>query len=390
MDTFIYTLSIFIFLYWVLKGSELLIGFLFLIPQLKKDSKSALALEASPKVSLIFAACNEEKKLKETLSSMLAQNYPNFEVIAVNDRSTDRTLEIMKEFEGTPNFKMVNIEELPDGWLGKTHALYQGYLVSSGEWLLFTDADVFFESYALKSSMEAVENWKLDHLTMFPNSVIKKIIEGVFIRYFITAFCLRYRPWAARFSMSRAYAGVGAFNLIRRSTYETIGTHKKVALSIDDDLKLGKFIKRNGFRQMLAQGKELVSVQWVSGWRGVMQSLQKNGFTGFGYNMRYLVLGSMLILAFDVAPFVFIFCVRPPTLYFLAGSIFMIFLIYLLWQKFYRKSIWLFPVHPLGALVCLLVLWHSAFSALIRGGVTWRGTFYPLKSLRAFQKGVRS
>lgn len=385
MELFLFWGTLFIFLNWFVRGLDLIIGTLFFLPVLPHDRWNQKD-KTLPKISIIFAARNEEKDVACSLSSMVTQKYPNFEVIAVNDRSTDKTGDIMSRYKKFSHFKYVQIKDLPDGWLGKTHALEKGVESASGEWLLFTDADVQFAPDTLMSAVTAAEKNRLDHLTLMPKAVIKKFIELIFIDYFFTVFSLRFRPWLAQFQWSRTYAGIGAFNFISRKAYEKIGTHKALSLALDDDMRFGKLVKRNGYRQKVMDGQKFISVRWISGFQGVLKSLSKNAFAGINYNYVLFIMATVFLMAVDLAPFVFAFIFSGWVQFFCLGSLVMIFLIYLLWMKYEKKAVLAFPFYPLGSILFLYLLWVSVLRALFQGKVTWRHTSYPIHELRAYIK----
>ncbi len=376
-------LALLVFLYWLVKGTDLILGILLRTPKLQ----TAMSPEEPdlPKVSVIFAARNEEACVKEAASSFLAQIYPDFEVIAVNDRSDDRTASLLESIPDK-RLKILTIQELPAGWLGKTHALHEGYKVSTGEWLLFTDADVIMERGTLAAAVQAARENTLAHLTLFPGLVIRQYVEAVFVNYFALAFNARYRPWAAKRRGSLAYAGIGAFNMVRRDAYEKIGTHKALALEVADDMILGRMIKRAGFRQMAMYGTDFIRVRWVVGFKGVLSSLHKNGFRGLNYSVINLIAATAALLLADVFWFLALIFGSGEVRLLGAGSALMCFLVYLSGQRYNRWSVSSFFLHPLAGLLFLFILWRSALSAMVSGGVTWRDTFYPLKDLK---KGMR-
>jgi len=352
------------------------------IPRLKFGTS---ALRACPKVSIIFAARNEEQKIRGAVCTMLSQDYPDFEVIAVNDRSTDQTLAILEDLSRTPqasHLKVLDIQKLPDNWLGKNHALYQGFLASSGDWLLFTDADVHFDAAALKASLQAVCERKLDHLVLFPYSATKNYLEAVFMMTFTFVFYLWFKPWAAQYAHSRAYVGIGSFNFVKREVYEKIGTHQAIALEVTDDMTLGREVKRNGFRQMLMDGTGMIWETWFEGWKGILNSLEKNGFAGVDYNLFLLTGATLGLLIFDIAPFFLVFVTQGAAQYFLLGVIGIFFLMHCAVQKYFKYSVLTFPAHPFGSLLILFLVWRSAVKTLLQGGVRWRDTFYPLEILK--------
>ena len=379
MDVLMRCLAIAVFLYWFFKGLDLIVGLLFRMPALQKAS---LPEERDlPKVSVIFAARNEEARVREAASSFLAQNYPDFEIIAVNDRSDDRTPSLLESIPDK-RLRILTIKLLPEGWLGKTHALHEGYKVSSGEWVLFTDADVIMEPGTLRAAVQAVRENTLAHLTLFPGLIIREYVEAVFVNYFALAFNARYRPWAAKRRGSLAYAGIGAFNFVRRDAYEKIGTHKALALEVADDMILGRMLKRAGFRQMAMYGRDFIRVQWVVGFKGVMSSLHKNGFRGLNYSVLNLIGATIALLMVDVFWFLaLIFGTGEVRAYGAAAGI-LCFLVYLAGQKHSRYSIATFFLHPVAGLFFVFILWRSALYALMNGGVSWRGTFYKLEDLK--------
>ena len=394
------TLSICIFLTWLVQAIDLVVGVIFGISSLTKVKGRGPKDGKFPKVSIIFAARNEAKDVEAAARSMLAQDYPDFEVIAVNDRSTDGTLAILESLAPSPcpfppgerervrgKLKVLNISALPSGWLGKTHALWRGYLISKGDWLLFTDADVNFHPSTLRASIQAASDYRLDHLALFPQLVTKKIIEAIFAHYFILSFLRFLRPWAAPNPKSPAFVGVGAFNLVRREVYEAIGTHEKLALEVVDDVGLGRRVKKAGYSQRAMSGVDFVSVKWVEGFKGVLASLQKNAFAGMNYQLSLVFLATASIFMLDALPFfLFFYCQWPAWIF----SLLTVILIWIsnracLFSEKQRES-WLWVAHPLGSLLFLLVLWRSAYTAIRERGIRWRDTFYSLDGLKNARK----
>lgn len=371
-----------IFLFWYFQSMDLIWGVLRGIPVLRTRRHLG---NLFPKVSIIFAARDEAPQVRAALKSMLAQNYPDFEVIAVNDRSTDDTLKIFQEFEKNPRLKIINVEHLPEGWLGKNHALLKGYDKSSGEWLLFTDGDVNFSPDAVKTAVTYAEEESLDHLVIFPKLIVRTFVETIFTSAFFMAFYRRFRPWTVSDPKSKNFMGVGAFNFTSRLLYEKAGTHEKLAMDVIDDMHLGRNLKAVGARQAAVYGPSLVRVQWVKGWQGVLKSLEKNAFAGFDYQWTLVFFATLAGLCLDVLPFIGIFF--DGTIFtFSALTVGCIFACYLACMKVHPESLISFPAHPAGTLLTLFVVWRSVFSILRQGGVRWRDTFYPLDRLRQYSK----
>ncbi len=370
-----------VFAFWAVRGLDLLIGFLFFVPRLSREPLPEGFPSPPPRVSVIFAARNEKGKAGPAARSMLAQDHPGLEVIAVDDRSTDGTGDELRAI-GDARLRVLRVDALPEGWLGKTHALQTGADASEGEWIVFTDADVHFAPGAVRAAVAAAVRRRLDHLTLFPELDLPGYLEGVFTNYFSSLFNLRFRPYAARFRRMPAYVGIGAFQLVRREAYRRAGGHAHLRLDIADDMMLGKTLKRSGARSMLMAGSGLIRVRWVEGWSGVLSSLQKNAFRGIEYSAVLLVLSTAAILAADVAPFVGLFAADGPARVLAAGSVGVLFLLYAAGQRSNRLALLSFPCHPAAALLFLFILWRSALAALTEGGVRWRGTFYRLDELR--------
>src|SRR4051812_1577499 len=202
-------------------------------------------LDSGPLLSVIVAARNEEKQIEESILSQLKQTYKNVEWILVNDRSTDATGSIMDRLAGEDSrFRVLHIKELPTGWLGKNHALYNGTLKASGQWMLFTDADVRYGTEAFAKALHYFEKHQLDHLTAAPNLSANHFWLKTFVAFFLFGFSYFKRPWMANNPKSKIGTGIGAFNLVSKKAYEAFGTHKKLRMRPDDDLQLGMKMKR--------------------------------------------------------------------------------------------------------------------------------------------------
>jgi glycosyltransferase involved in cell wall biosynthesis len=276
----------------------------------------------------------------------------------------------------------VHIRDLPSGWLGKPHALLKAYEASTGEWLLFTDADVRFTPDALRRAVELAQERNLDHLTLIGDVEMHGFWETTLITFFGLAFYLSTDVYRVSNPNSRAYVGVGAFQLLRRSTYETIGTHRRLAMEVVDDMKLGKLVKRFGFRSCVAIAQEYVSVRWHAGARNVIRGVTKNFFAAFGYNIAFaaIAVGGMLLL--NVVPFIAVFTGHGWIRLFSAIAVVVALSMHGSVEVVNRVSPLYALTHPLGAILFCYMIVRSVAVTLWQGGVTWRGTFYPLKELK--------
>src|SRR5258706_3618436 len=291
--------------FWLTHGLRVAYGAIRL-PWLKDFSPAADC--DCPRISLIFAARDEEEKLPAALATLTAINYPSLEIIAVNDRSQDRTRGILDEFAlEHERIRVAHVDSLPEGWLGKTHALQTGYERATGEWLLFTDADVRFAPEVVRRSVSLMNERALDHLTLFGDVEMEGFWEKVLITFFGLAFHVATDPYRVTDPDSWTYVGVGAFQLPKLSPYWAAGTHRRLAMEVVDDMKLGKIVKQAGFRSSVGLAQEAGGVRWPAGLGNLVRGVTKNFFAALGYNVGLAVLASMGMLLLNVAPFVAIF-----------------------------------------------------------------------------------
>jgi glycosyltransferase involved in cell wall biosynthesis len=380
MHTFGLVVFLLIAAFWVFHGLRTAYGATKL-PWVK-DFKPAENSEC-PTISLIFAARDEEEKLPAALATLAALDYPHLEIIAVDDRSLDATGRIVDRFAAAHHrFRVVHIRELPSGWLGKPHALQKAYEASTGEWLLFTDADVRFTPDALRRAVKLAKERNLDHLTLIGDIEMHGFWETTLITFFSLAFYLSTDVYRVSNPNSRAYVGVGAFQLLRRSTYETIGTHRRLAMEVVDDMKLGKLVKRSGFRSCVAIAQEYVTVRWHAGARNMIRGVTKNFFAAFGYNIAFAAVAVAGMLLLNVVPFIAVFAGHGWIRILSASAVLVALSMNCSVDVVNRVSPLYALTHPVGAILFCYMIVRSVTVTLWQGGVTWRGTFYPLKELK--------
>jgi cellulose synthase/poly-beta-1,6-N-acetylglucosamine synthase-like glycosyltransferase len=340
--------------------------------------------DAGPPVSIVVAARNEERGIEQGLTSLLRLDYPALEIIVVNDRSTDRTGEILDRMaRAQPRLAVVHLSDLPDGWLGKNFALYSGASRATGQLLLFTDADIVFEPTALRRAVGYLEREALDHLTAIPNVQVPGVALNAFIAAFAVFFSMYSRPWKARDPRSSFSVGVGAFNLIRVSAYRAIGTHQRIAMRPDDDLKLGKLVKKHRLRQDVVYARELITVEWYKSIGEMVDGLMKNAFAGVNYSLVAAAGSTLALCLTTVWPFIGLFITTGWARWLNGISVLLVVCLFWTSARFNGGRLWQAAAFPLAALLFSYVIWRSALLAVTRGTVTWRGTAYPLAQMRA-------
>ena len=373
-------------LLWLGAGVYLGLGWLRFEGLLRASDRSGIAKGPLPSVSLVIAARNEADSIGDTLDRLSRVEYPELEIVVVNDRSRDGTGQIASEYIRTlEGLKVVDIGSLPEEWLGKTHALHEGSKQSSGEWLCFIDADVALEPDCLRRAVAVARIRHLDHLCLFPALRTHGLLESAFVMTFGFYFGAYMQPWKAKDPRSKKFCGVGAFNLIRRNAYEAIGGHERLRMEVADDIKLGKLVKQHRYRQDAMDSDGRVHLRWQKGGVGAyLRGIEKNAFAGVDYSLVRVALGSVGIVMMSIFPFVAVavgdFTAR------LAGAVALavIALAYGPLSRPLNRSRLYFVTHPLGAGILLSGLWISTVKTLWRGTVVWRGTAYPLPLLKKY------
>ena len=365
---------------WIIQGIRTSVG-MARLPWLA--DAPPLSPGGAPLVSVIFAARDEAEKLPGAIQTLLAQDYPEFEVVAVNDRSQDQTPAILHDLErAKPNLKVIDVANLPPGWLGKPHALVAGFEQSQGEWLVFTDADVHFAPDVLRRAVALAQDRQWDHLTLLASVEMRGFWEITAITYFSLGFIIGNEPWQASNPRSGRYVGVGAFQLVRRAAYEKSGGHRRLRMDVIEDMKLGKLIKMAGLRSGVAVAQDMVRVRWHSGLRNVIRGVTKNMFAAVHYNALFALAAMALPLIMSVLPFFGLAFATGLARIFAGIAVGAAVLIHtgMIWTTDASPLYGL--THPLGAVIFSWMLARSAIATLLRGGVVWRDTFYPLEELR--------
>jgi hypothetical protein len=366
--------------FWIAYGLRLALGALEL-PWLKEYA--AAADGDCPRVSLLFAARDEAEKLAAALETLRQIDYPALEVVAANDRSNDGTGKILRAAaERDPRVKVVEIGELPAGWLGKPHALQRAYEASSGDWLLFTDADVRFQPDAIRRAISLVRSKKLDHLTLMTDVEMHGFWEKTVLTFFGLGFHLATNPRGVSDPRSRAYIGIGAFQLVKRTAYEVSGTHRRLCMEVLDDMKLAKIVKQARFHSAVGVARGFVIVRWHAGLGNIVRGVTKNFFAAAGFSTWVVALQMLAMWCAHLAPLLLLPFAHGWTLACVIVSL-------AIALGFHAGTAWVMRASPLyaltqpiGVVIFSYMLLRSTVVTLRQGGIVWRGTFYRLEELR--------
>ena len=356
------------------------------IPQIAELTRAEHAVPAGtklPRVSIIVPARNEAATIEPAVRSLLAIDYPDYELVVVDDRSEDATGEILERLRAeNGRLSVVHVRELPAGWLGKTHAMWSAAAQSTGEWILFSDADVVHAPEALRRAVRYAEQEQADHMVLLPTMLMESVGERMMVSFFQAMFIFASRPWKVRDPKVRDSMGVGAFNLVRRSAYEKIGTYESMRLSVVDDMRLGEKVKQAGLASCVAFGEGLVRVRWAVGARGVVQNLTKNFFAHLRYNPWLAIAAALAMLWLHLGPWLGTAMATGWARAGYAVALGSLLTVYVAMGRRTKISPGYVLLHPVASALMVFTLLRSTVLTLVHGGVEWRGTFYPLAELK--------
>src|SRR5208337_1138237 len=223
---------------------------------------------------------------------------------------------------------------------------------------------------------------RADHVVLFPRLIMKRPGERMMIAFFQTLFVFGHRPWKVSDPTAKDHMGVGAFNLVRRRVYDAVGTYRALRMEVLDDMKLGKIVKTAGYAQRNVFGEDLISIRWARGAMGVVDNLTKNFFAILSFQW-WRALGSCLALAFlNVGPFLGVWLAHGWARAGYGLALFSLFAIYVGMSCKSDIPPYYFALHPIATALFMYTLLRSMILTLGQGGITWRGTFYPLEELR--------
>jgi glycosyltransferase involved in cell wall biosynthesis len=254
--------------------------------------------EPFPHVTILIPAKDEGRRIAECLASALGQDYPEFDVLAIDDRSGDETGKIMDEMANAdPRLKVIHVTDLPPGWTGKNHALHRGAMDARGQWLLFIDSDVILQPQALGATLNLAVGRRYDMLSLILRHETRGMWESVLVPIASAAFGSAHLMGLGNSKGKRRYFGNGQFMLIRRDVYDRIGGHEAVRNQYNEDMTLARIMKRSGFRPRMAWGIELGSVRMYDSLATIMRGWSRI-FFGSSCGSPWRSLCVMLFILF--------------------------------------------------------------------------------------------
>lgn len=347
-----------------------------------------------PKVSIILPARNEEKHIRHCIDSLLKQDYSDFELILVNDESTDKTLEIMKEFEKSypTKIKVVNITHRDEDWIGKNWACYQGYLKSNGTLLLFTDADSFHSEKTMSLAVQNIIHNRLDAITVMPMLLCHDFFTKVTLPLLTTFMHTRFSPLKVNNAKSKLGYFIGSYFIINRDTYEKVGSHESVKHEIIEDGALGKKVKEGNFKMKMVRGESYVQAIWARNSTELINAIDRLVIPLFKEkrleaSLLSIALFFLLLFPILIFPLSLISNINHPNLInfgisLLSGLILVILLITNLIQI--QKTLFFNKIYSIGFVIGGAIIVTRFINRLIKSNtksiINWRDRIYILST----------
>ncbi|MFZ2096034.1 MAG: glycosyltransferase [Anaerolineales bacterium] len=341
-----------------------------------------------PLISVIVPARNEGRNTQRCLQALLDQDYPHFELIVIDDRSTDETPQILAELEqADPRLRVIHGVELPDGWAGKPHALVQGAAIARGDWLCFVDADTFASPGLLRTTYHLALQLHADMVSILTEQILGSFWERTILPLVFLGLSFGF-PAERVNDLSKPDAiANGQYILIKRKVYDAIGGHTAVKHRVDEDKALAILVKRAGFRLVLADGRQVARTRMYTSLPEMWEGWTKNIYLGLLDKLWLLLFGALLGMAVS---FLLPLWLIGGLLWLASGAGMAAALVtgeaivlwaYLLWKRLQASRAFGIPAwysftFPLGALLFTAMMVVSAFNVISGRGVLWKGRRY--------------
>lgn len=348
----------------------------------------------APLISICIPARNEENNIRRSVEAALAQDYPNIEIIVLDDRSTDATLTQLKEIAIRDSRLLpISGSDLPEGWAGKPYALFQASAAARGEWLCFVDADTFLSPQALSSCYAKAVETKADLFTTMNQQILGSFWEKVVMPLVMTALSVGFSPRKVNDPHTRDAIANGQFIMIKRAVYDSIGGHESVKDQIVEDKAISEQVKWNRHRLVVADGMQFINTRMYTSLSTMWEGWTKNIYLGLRGHPSMLLLGAFgAMVALIAALFLPVWPALGLLLYIKTGDLFSlgiitqaltVFGILMIMRarvaRIMKISAWYAWTTPLGAAIFAAMMLASAWKVISGTGVSWKGRLYKPK-----------
>lgn len=341
-----------------------------------------------PMVSVLLPARNEERNIGLVLSTLADQDYPNYEVIVLNDGSEDATGKIAEQWVGSnPRFRLIRGKPLPDGWVGKSYACHQLSEEAKGDLLLFVDADTIHSRHCISSAVAELSSSGAGLLTVIPYQIMDTFWEKAFLPLLhFTTFCFLPMPLVRFTRLPKLAMANGQFMLFRRDVYRAAGGHEAVRTALVEDVWLSRLVKKHGFALAIRDGAGSVSCRMYHSFREIWEGFSKNLFAGFGYSVPILAAMMAFNTMTSILPFAALlgWLIRggsgsPPWLSVVLAQAAIIVAIRIVIAFRFRLDLWSSFAHPIAMTVLIGIAANSCRWVLAGGGARWKGRAYDFR-----------
>ena len=339
---------------------------------------------AWPRCSVLVPARNEENNIGRCAGGLLAQDYPDFQVIVLDDNSTDRTWQILQEFAAKdPKLILIKGKPLPDNWLGKHWACHQLAQVANGELLVYVDADTYHEPGMLRGAAAAIIYEKAALISALPRQIVVSWSEMLSIPAFYLGMLCGVPLELTRLQRNPLlFAILGQFLVFRRDTYDAAGGYAAVRHNVVDDIAIGRRVHAMGLKYKLLDGDGLVSCRMYSNFEQVWKGLTKSTFATFNFDPYFLTLMWILVIIFFVSPPVVLGIGLaqpqvPVEITAMAGiAVFLNLVLWTISHLRFHFPLYLVLIYPFSAIFMTVVALASMILT-IQGKALWKGRIMP-------------
>ena len=339
-----------------------------------------------PMVSVLVPARNEEANIGRCIASLVDQDYPNYEILVLDDNSEDQTAAIVRGWEQrSGHVRRIDGQPLPAGWTGKNFACHQLALEAKGELLLFVDADTRHSPESVRAGVAALDETGADLLTVIPNEIMETFWEKVILPLLhFNLLCFLPLPMVSRTQNPSLAMANGQYMLFRRSAYETIGGHHAVQDAIVEDVWLSRLIKRKGFRLRILDGSRVVACRMYTSLTGIWHGFSKNLFAGFKFSIPVMAAGVLFHFMTSIFPFLSLAGIltglmNANMLPVVVAQIGVLLFIRGLFSARFRLNYPAGLLHSLAMFIVIGMAINSARWILVAGGSKWKGRAYMYK-----------
>lgn len=341
-----------------------------------------------PQLSLIVPACDEETSIEPALRAALASDYPALQLVAVDDRSTDRTGAIVDALAAKdPRVVAVHVQELPEGWLGKLNAMQRGLERADGEWLLFADADVHLAPGTLRRAIGYAERERVDFLSVIPHTLSAGFFGDSVFNIALALFCLHTRPWTIKRANTKTYGATGAFLLVRRTALERSPGLAWLKLEVADDFGMSLLIKAHGGKSDLLNGKDAVTLRWYASFGEMLRKMQKNTFAITGrFSLARIVVQVIVLAWLGCFPLLALVAPSTPIVALAGGGLLLQMLATGVAARWTGRPLASALLPALGPLLMGAIPLRAGIIGVRDGGIHWRGVLYRSEDLRKAQR----